>query len=231
MSPSVTPLGRLSKTAWSTETRPQDAFDVDISEFGDVVEFLGTLAYGPDAAVRATHIENAIAATTNVSVVPMRVAHRTSVTAILGRAAAVFLAIVLTVTGLAAEAMLPTPIQNAVSKVANVFGLDIPSVNRNDQGASLCSHDDEGQAVLSPDRCDDDPANSDDARGTYPIEPDDEVDPSSDPDEDDKDDPGTLDDGSGDEGKSSEPDDDTSGRSNEDDSEDEEDEEEDEEDD
>lgn len=107
-------------------TRPQDIdINGDFSEFEDVVELIESLEVAPDPQVRAAHIRSAAEASglplqqrLGVAGVPL--------TRILGRAAAVVLILAISVSALGAAAALPEPLQDAVTTVAEYFGIDMP---------------------------------------------------------------------------------------------------------
>jgi len=139
-------LGRRRRGTGRNRTRPHDTdFNEDFSQFDDVVEQIESLAEAPDPQVRGAQIQATAKAALDGAVHPMHPTVGTSLTTILGRAAAALLVLVLGVSGLAAEAMLPGPIQNAVARVAEAFGIHFPTDNADGAGglaSNNCEDDD-----------------------------------------------------------------------------------------
>jgi hypothetical protein len=139
-------LGRRRRGTGRNRTRPHDTdFNEDFSQFDDVVELIESLAEAPDPQVRGAQIQATAKAALDGAVHPMHPTVGTSLTTILGRAAAALLVLVLGVSGLAAEAMLPGPIQNAVARVAEAFGIHFPTDNADGAGglaSNNCKDDD-----------------------------------------------------------------------------------------
>lgn len=118
---------------------PQDPdITTEFSGFDDVVDLVESLAETPTPEVRLAHIQGASHAALEAVVVPLAQggSARIARTEMLGRAAAVVVAVVLSISGLAAVGALPASAQGAVNVVAGYFGFQFPSAATEDDSVS-----------------------------------------------------------------------------------------------
>lgn len=151
--------------------RPHDAdFNEDFSGFEKVVDLIESLVETPDPDLRVAQIEAAAEAALGASVHPLRQLVSTSIGSSLGRAAAVLLAFVLSMSGLAAASALPAPMQNAVASVADHFGIHFPTDDTDDLASNDCEDADSGREADGGDTTDNEQCATDDAELTNETE-------------------------------------------------------------